>query len=280
MNHVLRCRDSQCLDPELLRNTVGLLLDDKLDVIIMRQAFPEEMLASAAAHFDEKDFTHDWNRPNRPVPVIDLRLLGTGAAPTATTPGGPDLETYLRAAGETPKAIRMLFGNSGDPFATLESRFFQLSGLPAEVPRCPDHRQFSPCTVRALPEGTGLMVHHDNHYHLPVYDGVRDQLDLSLLMSFFVVLERADAGGRLCIYTKGPQHDAELPFLESGLPDPVAFNEKVPHQFFDLEAGDMIVFASSRLYHTVERVGQGRPRVTMGGFMGVSADHQSCMYWS
>jgi hypothetical protein len=195
-------------------------------------------------------------------------------------PRGPDTEPYLEAAGRTPAAVRALFGQGFDPFTALEERFRQLSGRPVATPMGAGQRRFSPCTVRAIPAGAGLMVHHDNHYELPVYQGVRAQLDTSLLLSFFIVLQRPDAGGRLCVYTRGPRDDADLPHLDNGMPDPVGFDRQVPHQYFDLMPADMIVFASSRLYHTVERVGGSRPRVTLGGFMGLSASHEQCLYWS
>lgn len=280
MNQLLRCMESTAQNPTHTGREIDRMCSGELDAAIIRQAFPTEAVVRAAAFFADGDATADWNRPNRPVPVIDLRLLGVGAAPTATTPAGPDTEAYLDEAARTPGAIRALFGKGFDPFAAVEKRLQQLSGRPVAVPATDDQRSFSACTVRAIPAGAGLMVHHDNHYQLPVYKDVRAQMDTSALLSFFVVLQRPDAGGRLCVYARGPRDDAELPHLENGMPDPVGFDQQVPHQYFDLAQGDMIVFASSRLYHTVERVEGPLARVTIGGFTGLDAAHQRCLYWS
>lgn len=280
MSEMLRCLDHAADTGAADGSEIQQMYDDKLDAVIMREALPVEAVAVAAGAVGAEGATDAWARPNRPVPIIDLRLLGMGAAPCATMPTGPAEDEYLDAAEQTPAAIRGLFGEGLDPFTAIEERFKQLAGCPADVPRTGASRPFSPCTVRAIPAGAGLMVHHDNHYQLPVYDGVRGQIDTSALLSFFVVLGRPAAGGRLCVFGRGPQDDPDLPFLDSGLPDPEGFFREVPHQYFDLGPGDLIVFASSRLYHTVERVQGASPRVTMGGFMGLNPAHSKLLYWS
>ena len=280
MSQTLRCLESTAENPTLEGREIDQMYAGALDAVVIHQAFPAQAVAHAAAFIAAEDATTDWNRPNRPIPGIDLHLLGVGAAPTATTPAGPEADVYLEAAGKTTEAIRSLFGGAFDPFAAIEKHLHQLSGRPVAVPSTADQRRFSPCTVRVIPEGAGLMVHHDNHYQLPVYQDVRRQMDTSLQLSFFVVLQQPQEGGRLCVYTRGPSDDAELPRLENDMPDPVGFDNLVPHQYFDLAQGDMIVFASGRLYHTVERVAGPLARVTIGGFMGLDAAHEQCLYWS
>lgn len=276
----LRCLESDCEDLRLDGGQVQEMYAGTLDAVVLHGALPAEMAAAAAASIAAQDIDASWNRPNKPFPQIDLRLLGMGAAPCATMPMGPDQQEYLQAAVETPRAVRRLFPAEFDPIACLEDRFRQLSGLPAEVPVAPGEHPFSPCTVRVIQQGAGLMVHHDNRYGLPVYDDVRALIDTGLFLSYFVVLQRPTAGGRLCVYGKGPAEDTALPMLANGQPDPVGFAREVDHQFFDLAPGDLIVFASGRLYHTVETVGDGLARITLGGFLGLDANHRRCLYWS
>ncbi len=250
-----------------------------LDAVVLRGALPGPAVRAAAAAVVRDDAMEQWNRPNRPMPPIDLRLLGIGAAPCATLPTGPEVEPYLAAVAETEQSVRDLFADL-DPYAALQQQFTRLSGLPAVPPVTAEGRSFCPGTVRAMPAGAGLLLHHDNHYHLPVYGPVREQLDTGTLLSFFAILRRPAKGGRLCVFNRGPQDDAHLPHLDNGFPDPQGFLREVYHQYFDLGEGDLIVFASSRLYHMVEPVAGPDPRITLGGFMGLDRAGERCLYWS
>ena len=106
------------------------------------------------------------------------------------------------------------------------------------------------------------------------------RLDTSTCISFFVLLQRPIAGGRLCVYALKPNEEGDLPRLQTGMLDPLAVDRQVPHSFFDLEQGDLIVFGSSRLYHRVEPVEGPRSRVTMGGFLALDRAHEQVLYWS
>jgi hypothetical protein len=251
-----------------------------LDAIIVREAFPFHAVTTIVSRFQEDDPTTAWNRPNKPMPGIDLRLVGVGAAPCATAPQGPQSADYFEAATSTADTVRSLFGESFDPFTAIESSLHEISGKTVQVPVARDRRSYSACTLRAIPAGEGLMLHHDRHYGLDIYEDMRPQVDSSLLLSFFVLLQRPLEGGRLCVYQMGPDEDGDLPRLAHGVIDPVAFHERVPHQYFDLAEGDMIVFASGRLYHTVETVAGARARVTLGGFLALDKQRERCFYWS
>jgi len=77
-----------------------------------------------------------------------------------------------------------------------------------------------------------------------------------------------------------PNEEGDLPRLPSGMLDPLAVDERVPHTFLDLAQGDLIAFGSGRLYHRVEPVEGSRSRVTMGGFLAFDRDHERVLYWS
>ena len=256
------------------------LYDGRLDVAIVHDVFSTADIEPVLSRFAADDPTGNWARPNAPVPGIDLRLLGVGAAPTATTPGGPAADDHFAAAAHTPNAVRDLFDGACDPDAIVANALARLAGVPAAVPNSSTGARFSPYTVRAMPHGQGLMLHHDNHYALAIYEQLAPQLDTRALLSWFVVLRRPTGGGRLCIYEIGPDADADLPRLAHGALDPDVFHTRVRHRYFDLAHGDLIVFASSRLYHTVEAVGGPVARVTLGGFAGLDADRQRCLFWS
>lgn len=261
-------------------NALEDIYSGSLDAVILRHAFPASALASAMTRLRVEDLEATWDRPNGPVPGIDLRLLGTGAAPTATSPRGPEAAAYFDSAVRTRAAIQSLFGPDFDPFAAIEASLERVAGRPVQVPTTSDGRSFSACTVRSLPAGEGLLLHHDYHYQLPIYEDLAPRLDTSTLISFFVVLQRPAGGGRLCVYQLEPEKEGDLPRTAHGMLDPVAVHERVPHTFFDPQEGDLIAFGSGRLYHRVEPVEGPRSRVTMGGFLAFDQRHERVLYWS
>ena len=108
-------------------NALDEIYADALDAVVLRRAFPAEAVTKVGATLAAENLEANWDRPNRPVPGIDIRLLGTGAAPTATAPGGPQRDAYFDSVVQTTNAIRDLFGPDFDPFARIEAGLARLA---------------------------------------------------------------------------------------------------------------------------------------------------------
>ena len=65
-------------------NAIEDLYNDTLDVVVARQAFPREPLASAGDELDRTDRDPGWARPNEKMPVEDIQILGTHTPATPT----------------------------------------------------------------------------------------------------------------------------------------------------------------------------------------------------
>ena len=163
----IRCVELMSSDRGKCEKALEESYDDVLDAVIFRAAFPSSVTGRVTRALEEDQLEGTWARPNAPVPGIDIRLLGTVATPTAVTPAGPDRETYFGNADGTRRAILSMFGEALDPYAHIEASLGRLAGgRSVDLPRASDGRRFAACSVRSLPDGQGLHLHHDYHYPL------------------------------------------------------------------------------------------------------------------
>ncbi len=88
-------------------NVIEDIYDDRLDAIVVRNAFPKEAVATAVELL-ESDLP--WMQPNEGMPGNDIRVLGTAATQTFSSPEGPLLESYLESKTQyqlcNPRPIR------------------------------------------------------------------------------------------------------------------------------------------------------------------------------
>lgn len=260
-------------------NGVADLYDDKLDVIIIRNAFPIAPTVASGERLDRDEEDLGWAHPNERMPVEDIQVIGTAATPTYGTPQGPSLETYLQGAERVRSSANAIFDFSpGKEFERVLGCI--AGGRPVEVPQSGDGRGYTPFTVRRLVEGKQIGLHHDYHYPLPVYGELAPQLDTRTLVSFVVTIRKPDAGGELYVYpvTSDTPNPPKQPNGWSW--DLQALEQRFPFQKFVTNPGDMFVFASGRCLHRVAPIVGSRARITMGGFLALDRAHERILYWS
>ena len=260
-------------------NAIEDIYDDQLDAVVLREAFPSDATDGALRRISN-DAGLPWLCPNRTGPSADIRVLGVAATPSFETPTGPAVDTYFDAVEQYESVTSNLFGMNFDACDYIENLLGQAAGnRPVERLTNIDGRPFAACTVRSLPEGQCIILHHDRgHLDLPIYADVVSGLDTSIILSFFAVLQAPESDGRLIVH--GVTDTDPVPRLANGYPDSDAIRRRYKFKAFELRARDVIIFGAGKYYHQVEPVGGPRPRVTLGGFLAFSRDRQKVYYWN
>ena len=181
-----------------------------------------------------------------------------------------------------------------DVKARFENFFKAISGnrdiVVAEGMGGKGHYPFS--TFRYLTPDKGLMsVHCGNYFGKTFEDFYKDltkKVAVENQMSFFIMLQEPEAGGELSLFNfrwkngqtkSNPSEDNEIiqpdgskMYVEE---DPAIIKDKIAPK-----KGDMILFQGGNIWHRVETVRGNIPRITFGGFIGISIDQQKFYYWS
>lgn len=188
-------------------------------------------------------------------------ILGCMLGPTARAPSGPRLEAYLAAAAtwwEAPidETVRPAI------LTTLAA----LAGVPAVIPLRAGQR-YAPATVRTFEEGAGAPVHCDSYPPLDCHAHLREIVDRSTQLSWYLVLALPDAGGELTLFDH--QHGAGAP----------GDAQLARRHSYRIAPGDLVVFDGGRYFHRIEPTVGPRPRRTLGGFAGRALDGSVLYVW-
>lgn len=148
---------------------------------------------------------------------------------------------------------------------------------------------FMPFTFREMRPGPGFLISHCGKLfsrgHQGFYDRLSHFTENDHQISFFMVLQSAEAGGELTLYDllwkdvqnrPVPGTVVTLEGKELNLEDPV----EVPQEKLNLQVGDLLVFNGGDIWHRVEYVKGSRSRITLGGFLSLSPDHQEIFMWA
>jgi hypothetical protein len=143
---------------------------------------------------------------------------------------------------------------------------------------------------RVLTPGSGnLNIHCGNFFHHEFpnfFTHLEEQASVLDQMSYFFMLQPAEAGGELCVMdvewaeTKVRLPGAKTLQKEDGTVLDIEDWVQVPRQMFRPEAGDMILFAGGQIWHRVEYVKGSRSRITFGGFLSMGHDEGEIFYWT
>lgn len=176
----------------------------------------------------------------------------------------------------------------------IESLFNAISGgrdiKVAETADGSGHYPYA--TFRYLVPDKGLMsVHCGNYFGKTFeefYKDLTQKVAVENQMSYFIMLQEPEEGGELTLFnfrwkegqTKKDntedneiiQPDGSKMYVED---DPNILKDKIRPK-----KGDMILFQGGNIWHRVETVRGTTPRITFGGFIGVSIDKTKIYYWS
>ncbi len=275
----IRAAEAAPDDHDSCANAFEDIHQDRLDALVLRQAFPEPLRLAILDRLTT-DGELPWLRPNSRGPQADIRVLGVAATPTFNTPGGPAADHYFDDAAHYGAIYDQLLTSGPDRADAIEAVLDRISGG-RDVGRlvAADGRTFAGCTIRSLPEGQRIIVHHDGrHYQLPIYGDAAASLDTSTCLSFVALLQEPEAGGEVVIH--GLTAADPTPRLPSGMPDGETIKTRYRSHTVAMRAGDVLVFAAGRFYHHVAPVIGPRPRITLGAFMTLDRDHRRVIYWN
>jgi len=147
-------------------------------------------------------------------------------------------------------------------------------------------------TFRYLTPEKGLMSVHCGNYFGKTFEKFYEDLTKKVAvenqMSFFIMLQEPDAGGELSLFnfrwkdgqTKdNPSEDNEI-IQPNGSRMNVNTNPNIIKDKISPKKGDMILFQGGNIWHKVETIQGNLPRITFGGFIGISIDKTKFYYWS
>jgi hypothetical protein len=255
--------------------------------MIIRNVLPPDVVDTVCARLEA-----DHTMTRQAFPMFADRPDAPYVVGQAIVTSGGTMSAYFREARAFREQCRALFEGQVDFERRVESIFRALSGgLPVEVAPGPEAGStYTPATIRVLPEGHEIGIHVGNEFlRQPQSRHLRDVVDMSDQLSFFIPLTVPEGGGELVVY--GLEWDDVSAFLpEVSGPDEANVHlegspvweavSSMDSTAFAPGPGDMLVFDGGRYYHRVSKIVGRTPRRTIGGFLGFSQAHDRVYYWS
>ncbi|MBI3519098.1 MAG: 2OG-Fe(II) oxygenase [Bacteroidetes bacterium] len=147
-------------------------------------------------------------------------------------------------------------------------------------------------TFRYLLPDKGLMTVHCGNYFGKTfgefYKDLAQKVAVKNQMSYFIMLNEPEQGGELTLFnfrwkdgqTKVDNMEDNEIIQPDGSKMYVEDNPNIIKDKIKPKKGDMILFQGGNIWHRVETVRGSKPRITLGGFIGVSIDKTKIYYWS
>lgn len=262
-------------------NSINLLLNNEQTALIIRDVFPQELLARACGRLCSESMNELIGSPNRGMLGGELRTLGEAATPTFQALNGPSKTDYLLSAQRAQEWQSMMFddvnmiGHLSEVLSVLNQH---KPVYPAPLKSNPQET-WLPFNYRILPPGTQIYSHHDCHYRLPIYSELHERYDRDTLLSWFLTAQTPSEGGCLTIYGLRSD-DPNPPMLPTRFVDTEVLEREYHKIEFHLGVGDLVIFNSHQYVHRVTPVIGERSRITFGGFMTSDIDRSHAVFWS
>lgn len=252
--------------PTLVRD----LITKKIDGVTVTGVFTPEESADAVARI-----TDEMWKPHFIGAYIGMAL---GMIPDEE----PDRSSYLAQVGPTMEIYRQVFGY--DPHERLRQVLAPGSdGLDLRA-ASEDGQPYLAGQLRWWEPGkAGLKAHVGNEFRRACKDsGMKHLLTTTTVadhLSYFIVLQPPDQGGVLSVYDVLWDDDDAMAYDRVDLRDDSAFDD-LPCLKLNPGAGDLILFGGGWRWHRVDPLTGSIPRVTYGGFAGLSLDGAAVEFWA
>jgi hypothetical protein len=270
-------------DRAALRGALLEIRAGRLGGVVLRGVYGPDAIAGLNRRLDEGG--HRFART--PLPGFEGQPVQPFLYGRSIVGADPDLAPYFDAATRTADGLRWVFDEAGDLEARLQEALTVLSdGLPSAVPVGAAGHPYAPATVRELPDGHEIGLHIGNAFLcMPQAQDLAARVDVGAQISWFLPLQRPQAGGELVIYdlrwdAVKDRYQASTDSVRQTSRVNHALMELLPRVAVDPAEGDLLIFDGGRFFHRVAPARGPRPRRTVGGFLAWRLDETGLSYWS
>ncbi len=190
-------------------------------------------------------------------------------------------DEYFHAARRFDETCERLFEGCPSYAQVVEGALAKFSsGLPVRVAVSATGQSYSRSTIRLMGEAASLPLHFDKQ-QLPFegYEELRSRIDLTTILSFFILLRLPEKGGDLVVYER-EWTSADNRFDEMDWSSLKRAARDLPHAAVVMQEGDLVIFDAGRRLHEVTPVEGRRSRYTIGGFAAFARNGSALVYWA
>lgn len=265
--------------PDALRD----IYDEKIDVLYIRNAYSRDTMAAICERLDRNEALMQVSHMEQENDELKQMLIyGVSITPNNIHKLGPPLDDYLAAAVKFRSACREVFAGHPD-YETRITELFRVAGGGREVkvPYTSDGRDYTPSTVRYIPDGCQIPIHVGNYFlHQPVSKPLLELLDTRVQISFFIPIAMPGSGGELYVYDL-LYEDARTPRDDIGNVDVPTLDREFNRETHVPGIGDLFIFNGGKYYHRVTHVKSApqERRWTIGGFLAFAKDGQRIYFY-
>lgn len=136
---------------------------------------------------------------------------------------------------------------------------------------------YIPGTFRVQhPEKVNINLHCGNQFiHLfpKYYEHLSSTVDVMDQLSYFIMLQEPDDGGRLILYDVTWDEAQDCDTITNsiikldGKKVPLDISKEIQSSRLEIKTGDLLIFSGGKIWHAVEQVKGNEKRVTFGGFI-------------
>lgn len=134
------------------------------------------------------------------------------------------------------------------------------------------------------PEKGGLTMHSDTHIHVTSEESkdLVQQLDISTLLSLFVVMQKPEMGGDLNIYNLSHRDtpDEILSYKNINYNKIINYVRGHGYGTISVTPGSVVMFNAGQRWHEVDAITGSKARITAGFFCAFSKQRDKVYYWS
>ncbi len=137
---------------------------------------------------------------------------------------------------------------------------------------------YVPGTFRVQhPDNVTINLHCGNQFiqmFPKYYEHLSSKVDVMDQLSYFIMLQEPDEGGRLILYdvSWNDAQDCDTVtnsiIMLDGKTIPLDVSSAIKSSTLEIRNGDLLIFSGGQIWHSVEQVRGNTERVTFGGFIG------------